>query len=331
MVGKQFGHTYEDITSVENVLTAWREFVRDKRGRADVLAFERNLMANILSLHLDLVGGTYRHGPYEAFRVADPKPRNIHKACVRDRLVHHAACRLLAPSFDAHFIADSFSCRGGKGTHRAMDRLRAHAYRVSENHTKTVWVLKCDIRKYFASIDHTVLCVMLVARIPDERLHFLLKNIIGSFSSGTLHTGIPLGNLTSQLFANVYLNELDQYVKHTLRLRHYVRYADDFVVLSSDRTELVRALSRIQSFLHEKLRLALHQDKVSIRTYASGVDFLGWVHFSDHRVVRTATKRRLLRRLEGRKQDESVLQSYLGLLQHGNEHSLRECLCTLKG
>lgn len=316
---------------MENLLAAWAEFVRGKRGRADMQVFERNLMANVLSLHSDLKNGTYQHGPYEAFRVADPKPRHIHKAAVRDRLVHHAVCRWLVPYFDTIFTADSYACRVRKGTHRALNRFRAHAYRVSENHTKTVWVLKCDIRKYFASIDHTVLCVMLVARIPDERLHFLLKNIIGSFSSGTLHTGIPLGNLTSQLFANVYLNELDQYVKHTLRLRHYVRYADDFVVLSSDRTELVRALSRIQSFLHEKLRLALHQDKVSIRTYASGVDFLGWVHFSDHRVVRTATKRRLQRRLEGRKQDESVLQSYLGLLQHGNEHRLREYLRTLKG
>lgn len=333
MAGKQFGHTYEDIISVENLLVAWREFVRGKRGRRDVQAFERNLMHNVLSLHHELALANYRHGPYEAFRVADPKPRHIHKASVRDRLVHHAVCRWLAPFFDTLFIADSYSCRLHKGTHKAVVRFQRFAGKVSQNNTNTAWVLKCDIRKYFASIDHAVLQALLAAYIPDMRVRLLLADIISSFSSTCVGVGIPLGNLTSQLFANVYLHELDRHVKHTLRARYYVRYADDFVLLSVDREELVRMLGQIERFLHQTLGLALHQDKVHIRTLASGVDFLGWIHFSHHRVLRTATKRRMLRRLACADSNDAVVQSYLGLLRHGNTYLLQErveqlsCVC----
>ncbi len=324
MAGKQFTHTYEDIISVENLLAAWREFVRGKRGRTDVQAFERNLMANILSLHSDLAYNTYRHGPYEAFRVADPKPRHIHKASVRDRLVHHAVCRLLAPFFDTLFVPDSYSCRLRKGTHKALARFRRFAGRVSQNNTKTVWVLKCDIKKYFASIDHAVLAILLNRYIPDVRVQHLLSGTIDSFSSIRADKGIPLGNLTSQLFANVYLHELDRYVKHTLQMRYYVRYADDFVLLFPDRKVLVKVLRQMETFLHQTLGLALHQDKVHIRTLASGVDFLGWVHFPDHRVLRTTTKRRMLGRVACvEDQDDALVQSYLGLVRQGNTYKLQ--------
>lgn len=324
MAGKQFTHTYEDIISVENLLAAWREFVRGKRGRADVQLFERNLMANILSLHSDLAHSTYRHGPYEAFRVADPKPRHIHKASVRDRLMHHAVYRQLTPFFDTLFIADSYSCRPRKGTHKALARFRKFAGKVSQNNTKTAWVLKCDIRKYFASIDHAVLSALLGSYVPDIRVQHLLSTIIDSFSSIRADKGIPLGNLTSQLFANVYLHELDRYVKHTLRMRYYVRYADDFVLLSSDREELVEVLWQIETFLRQTLGLALHQDKVHIRTLASGIDFLGWIHFPDHRVLRTTTKRRMLGRVACvEDQDDALVQSYLGLVRQGNTYKLQ--------
>ena len=150
-------HTYDDIISVENLLAAWREFLQRKRRRKDVEEFSVHLMDNILSLHRELVGRNYRHGGYVAFKINDPKPRDIHKASVRDRLLHHAIYRVLYPYFDRKFIHDSYSCRDRKGTHRAIDQFRKYGRRTSKNNTRPCFVLKCDIRKFFASIDHEVL------------------------------------------------------------------------------------------------------------------------------------------------------------------------------
>ena len=318
-----FTHTYEDIISAENLLAAWKEFRCGKRGKEDVQEFERDLMHHMLALHRGLVARTYTHAPYQAFKIADPKPRDIHKATVRDRLLHHAVYRILYPYFDRMFIADSFSCRKDKGTHRALDRFRAFVRRESRNHTKTVWVLKCDIRKFFASIDQTILLRIFARHIPDEDIRGLLANIIGSFHSTAPGVGLPLGNLTSQLLVNVYMNEFDQFVKHELKVTHYIRYADDFVFLSRDRKKLEALLSHIKAFLQDELRLTLHPNKVSIATVASGVDFLGWVHFPDHRVLRTATKRRMFRRVTGLEEDSPTVQSYLGMLAHGNGERVR--------
>ncbi|MCX6781238.1 MAG: reverse transcriptase domain-containing protein, partial [Candidatus Magasanikbacteria bacterium] len=153
----QLGHIFEEIISVENLCAAWGEFLNGKRGKADVQEFGRRLADNIVQLHSDLADGSYRHGGYYAFRIADPKPREIHKASVRDRLVHHAIYRILYPFFDRTFIADSFSCRDGKGVHRALRRFDCMARSVSQNHHRTAWILKCDIRKFFASINHEIL------------------------------------------------------------------------------------------------------------------------------------------------------------------------------
>lgn len=340
----QFAHPYEGIISVENLLAGWREFVRGKRTKRDVQEFQHRLMDNILELHRDLKGGTYRHGGYHAFKINDPKPRDTHKASIRDRLVHHALYRKLYPFFDRSFVADSYSCRKGKGTHKAMNRFRSFAYKVSKNHTRTCWVLKCDIRKFFASIDQTILLDIVRGYIPDERINTLITKVVHSFRSNipistrprkdrdigngpvrkakpSTFRGLPLGNLTSQLLVNIYMNEFDQFMKHTLKTKYYVRYADDFVVLSSARSELVRILSQVRGFLDEPLNLELHPGKVYIKTFASGVDFLGWVHFSDHRVLRAATKRRMIRNLsESAKQ--ACTDSYQGMLRHGNAHTL---------
>ncbi len=282
-------------------------------------------MDNILALHNDLRSKRYRHGSYHAFNIADPKPRAIHKATVSDRLLHHALHRRLYPFFDRTFIADSYSCRKGKGTHKALNRFRAFANQVSKNHTRTVWVLKCDIRKFFASIDHVTLARILHAYIPDKDVVRLLSEIIGSFQATRASIGLPLGNLTSQLFANIYLNGLDQFMKHKCKAKYYVRYADDFVILSRDKEWLLSLMPRMRAFLSEELRLMLHPRKVSIRTFASGVDFLGWVHFPCHRVLRTATKQRMVRRIWRSRNPESV-HSYLGLLRHGNTYKLRQHL-----
>lgn len=282
--------------------------------------FERNLMDNLVQLNADLESGVYRHGPYQEFRINDPKPRKISKASVRDRLVHHALYQALYPYFDRKFIADSFSCRLNKGTHAGGLRLRELAGRVSLNYTRTCWALKCDIKQFFASIDHEIIIAILGREIEDMQVLAVLKDIVGSFESAP-GKGLPLGNLTSQLLANVYMNEFDQFVKHVLREKFYVRYADDFVLLSRSKKHLISVLSKIKDFLENTLKLLLHPNKVSIGTLAAGIDFLGWVHFPKHRVLRTVTKKRMERRLR-ESPTPATIQSYLGLLQHGNTHKI---------
>ena len=283
-------------------------------------------------LHSNLASGTYQHGGYHHFKISDPKPRDIHKASVRDRLLHHAVYRKLYPCFDRTFIADSYSCREGKGTHRAINTFRRYTYRASKNYTKTLWVLKCDIRKFFASVDQQILLEVVGEYIRDERVHKLIANVVGSFNSGIAGKGLPLGNLTSQLLVNIYMNEFDQFVKHKLKVKYYVRYADDFVLLSEDKQQLLRALPYIEVFLWERLKLTMHPNKVFLKTLASGVDFLGWVHFTDHRVLRTATKRRMFRRIEEMNAKEETVTSYLGLLSHGNTKKLqKQVLAKAKG
>lgn len=274
-------------------------------------------MGNVIALHRDLTAKRYCHAPYMAFNISDPKPRQIHKATVRDRLLHHALYRKLYPFFDKVFIADSFSCRKEKGTHKALTRFQAFSRKVSRNNTKTGWVLKCDIRKFFANIDQEILFTVLLKYISDQNVLWLLERVVYSFSSGTQGKGLPLGNLTSQLLVNIYMNEFDQFVKHKLKAKYYIRYADDFVLLSQDRSFLLNCVPLIRRFLQEKLKLELHPQKLFLKTLASGVDFLGWVHFPDHRVLRTATKRRMMRRVKEATKPE-VISSYLGLLQHGN-------------
>src|SRR3989344_9498932 len=318
----KFIHNYKDIISVENLLDAWKEFVKGKKFRLDVQKFQLNLMSNIISLHKDLAERNYKHSLYVPFNISDPKPRNIHKASVRDRLLHHAIYRKLYPFFDHTFIFDSYSCRINKGTHKAVNRFWDFVYRVSKNNTKTVWVLKCDIKKFFASIDQNIITKILRQYISDQDTIWLLSKIIGSFNSGSNGRGLPLGNLTSQLFVNIYMNELDQFIKHKLKTEYYIRYADDFVILSQDKKLLQDTLSKIKNFLSQELSLELHPNKIFIQTIASGVDFLGWVNFANHKVLRTNTKKRMLKKF---KLNNSVfsLASCLGLLSHGNTHRLK--------
>lgn len=336
----QLTHNFEKIISVENLLLAWQEFERGKRNRKDVQGFSLRLMDNIFSLHCDLLHHTYQHGPYQAFKINDPKPRDIHKAAVRDRLLHHAIYRILYPFFDKTFIADSYSCRVEKGTHRAVNRFRAFAHKVSQNNTRTCWILKFDIKKFFANIDHEILINILSEYIPDENIVWLLENVISSFENKDGaesfldprfrwddKKGLPLGNLTSQLFVNVYMSEFDHFAKHKLKAKYYIRYCDDFVIFSEDKVWLENIIFPIRTFLKEKLRLELHPDKIYLKTLASGMDFLGMINFSDYRILRTKTKKRMLRNIEGKRfllredliseeKFSQTLQSYLGMLKH---------------
>lgn len=304
---------------------AWQEFVKGKRNKNDVQKFSAGLADNILALHFDLLQKRYRHGPYQFFKICDPKLRDIHKASVRDRLLHHAVYRILYPYFEPKFIFDSYSCRLEKGTHRALNCFRKFAYKVSKNNTKTCWVLQCDIRKFFASINHEILIGILDQSIGDQDLIWLLSEIINSFYTSKINIGLPLGNLTSQLFANVYLNELDRFVKHQLKIKYYIRYADDFVILTGDKSFLLKIMPEISHFLENNLGLTLHPDKIKIKTLVSGIDFLGWVNFDDHRILRTNTKKRMFRRLSNNQSRETI-SSYLGLISHGNTNKLRNSI-----
>ncbi|KKT23235.1 MAG: RNA-directed DNA polymerase [Candidatus Nomurabacteria bacterium GW2011_GWF2_43_8] len=323
---KRFSHTYDDIISVDNLLQSWQEFVVGKKNRKDVILFQAKLMDNIFSLHNDLKNKTYIHGEYHAFNISDPKPRNIHKATVRDRLLHHAIYRILYPYFDKKFIHDSYSCRLNKGTHKAMNRLRYFYRKISKNNTKTCYVLKCDIKKFFANIDHQILKSILSRAVLDTDILWLLGQVVDSFTSiyaiAEMKKGLPLGNLTSQLLVNIYMNEFDQFVKRELKVKYYVRYADDFVILSENQNDLLLLLRYIVLFLREKLKLELHPKKVFIKTIASGIDFLGWVHYPKHRVLRTTTKRRMLKNVKNNPKPEAI-QSYLGMLQHGDTYKIK--------
>ena len=292
---------------MENLLEAWKEFEKGKKNRKDVQEFSMNLMDNIFSLHQDLLNHTYKHGGYQAFKINDPKPRDIHKAKVRDRLLHHAIYRKLYPFFDKTFISDSYSWRINKGTHKAIEKFRKYFNKVSQNNTKTCYVLKCDIKKFFASIDHEILISILKEHIPDENILWLLVEIIESFHiskplpSPPLEKargiGLPLGNLTTQLFVNIYMNKFDQFVKHKLKAEYYIRYADDFVFLSQDRKWLEDLIPRVGKFLGDELKLKLHPNKVYIKTFSSGVDFLGIINFPHHKILRTKTKRRMMKKI----------------------------------
>lgn len=323
----------------EALFAAWRCFRVGKTKREDVANFEWHLERNIFSLHRDLRSGAYRHGAYSSFFITDPKQRHIHKATVRDRVVHHAVFQVLNPIFEPTFIANSFSCRVGKGTHKGVEALSRMVRKTSKNYTAPCFVLKCDVRKFFDSIDHHILLEILGRRVADPDVMRLLEIIVRSFPEGQMNLferkGVPIGNLTSQLFANVYMNVFDQFMKQECRVQHYARYTDDFVVVSSSESELTTLLPKIQSFLRDRLRLELHPKKVTICQPHQGIDFLGYVIRPHSRILRTKTKQRMLKKLARQteacnteiisaKSLRQTMNSYLGILSHANGHGLSE-------
>lgn len=316
---------FNKICDSQALFAAWQKFRRGKRLKTDVQIFERHLEENIFDLQVELRINRYQHGPYVPFRVWDPKQRQIHKATVRDRLVHQAVVTSIEPLFEEQFIYDSFSCRKGKGTHAGVRRLRRFLRQASLNDSRTVYVLKCDIRQFFASVDHSLLLDLLGARIADCRTLELLKVIIDSFAT-TPGKGIPLGNLTSQLFANVYMHEFDWFVKHQLRQKYYVRYCDDFVIVDRDRQHLLDLTEPISDFLNNRLALTIHPKKVIVRSWDQGVDFLGYVLKPHCTLLRTKTKKRMLKRV-----DSTNLSSYLGLCSHANTYELTRLIQTKAG
>lgn len=325
-MGTNFNSDYHSIASIENLFEAWHEFQKGKKNRIDVQLFGRNIEDNLFSLQTLLSNKNYGHGKYESFYVNDPKQRHIHKAAVVDRIIHHLLYKYLYWLFDKTFIYDSYSCRLDKGTHRGVKRLEYFARKVSANYRTECWALKCDIRKFFASIDHEILTSLISAKVNDENILWLIKSVVKSFFSEQGDgKGMPLGNLTSQIFSNIYLNELDQFVKHDLKVKHYIRYADDFLILSTDRAYLFSCINTLRQFLSAHLKLELHPQKMSVRKLTWGIDFLGYVVLPHYTVPRTKTKRRMYKKLEEARCKSSFnqsLQSYLGYLKHANSYKI---------
>lgn len=323
---------YQDLFSViidpENLFLAWTAFRRGKSHKDDVMEFERELETHIFALHRALKDKTYRHGSYTDFYITDPKRRHVHKASVIDRVLHHAIVQVLTRIYEPTFIARSFSCRVGKGTHMGVVAARQMIRMVSKNNTHPCFVLKCDVRQFFATVDHEILLGLLRNQISDISVMWLLTEIINSFSSDSVaHCGLPIGNLTSQLFANVYMNALDQYMKNELRVKHYARYTDDFIVVSDDRQYLEQIIPPIAAFLVQSLKLTLHPDKVSVVKLNQGIDFLGAVLFPHHVQLRQRTQSRIVKKFQQKIASynagavtaialEQTLQSYLGVLTH---------------
>lgn len=333
---KVFCHLYQKTTSVENLFQAWDEFKKGKRNKLDVSCFEFRLEGNIFELHHQLQGKSYSHGEYCGFYITDPKVRHIHKAMVRDRVVHHALFSVLNALFEPNFISDSFSCRKGYGTHKGFGKLVSYARKVSQNYTQTCWLLKCDIKKFFDSVDHEILLSIIEKRVKDKDVLWLVREIIESYETAS-GRGIPIGNLTSQLFANVYLNELDLFVKHQMRIKHYLRYTDDFIILSKDRSYLYHCTSTLKQFLNESLKLELHPNKTVVRRLEWGIDFLGYVALPHYEVLRTKTKRRIFRQIEKKIMSykfgnidgntlNQTLASYFGVLKHADAYKLENLL-----
>ena len=302
---KTHKHLCERVCALDTILAASREALKNgKRAKPPGARYFAELETQAVRLRRELLEGTYRHGGYTYFTVHEPKERLVAAAAFRDRVVHHAIVRVLEPIFEGRFIEDSFACRKGKGTHAALRRC-AH---FAQHHR---YALKCDVARYFPSIDHGILRGLLRRVIADARLLAVIDGILASHADGVaqewpgddllavrLHPrGLPIGNLTSQFFANIYLNVLDHFVKHTLRVRGYVRYVDDFILFGDDRAQL-RAHGHAVRRLLAGLRLRIHPDKYRLLPTRMGVDFVGFVSFANgRRRVRTENVRRFARKL----------------------------------
>ena len=338
---KTFKQLFSHITPFENLLLAAEKAQKGKRYKNSVATFHFNLENNLLQLQEELNNQRYSPGAYRTFYIHDPKERMISAAPYRDRVIHHALCNVIEPIFERSFIFDSYANRKGKGIHRGIERYQKYARRYQ-------YVLKCDIRKFFASIDHEILRQVLFRKIVCPRTRWLIDLIINNsnpqeehirwFPGDDLFTplerrrGLPIGNLTSQFWGNVYLNGFDHFVKEVLRVPGYIRYVDDFVLLSDSKQELQFWKEEITTFL-ARLRLLPHPSKTQIHQTADGIPFLGYRVFPNHRHVRKEKVRRYRRYLfknlklrQNGKLDpqtlENQLNAWLGHIRHGQSKRL---------
>jgi retron-type reverse transcriptase len=286
---------WQQLCSYENLFLAYKNARKHKTTKSYVLEFEKELENNLLLLRTELLLKSYRPKPLVNFTIRDPKTRKISKSDFRDRVVHHALCNIIGPIFDRTFVYDSYANRIGKGTLAAIKRFDYFKRKVSKNNTKNCFILKADIKKYFENVNHNILISIIRKRLDDENMIWLIRTILNN--SSKKEKGMPLGNLTSQFFANIYLNELDQFAKHHLRAKYYIRYVDDFVIMHDDRNELERFMKKIGIFLENNLDLSLHPDKCRIINLKQGMTFLGLRIFYWHKLLKRQNMRRMKNRL----------------------------------
>jgi len=343
---KTYKNLYPQICTFENLFLAYRAAARGKRGKAEVAAFEQELEPNLFRLQEELLAQTYRPGPYAHFPIRDPKPRITSAAPFRDRVVHHALVRVIEPIFEARFIHDSYACRVGKGTHRALDRCQEFARRYP-------YVLQCDLVHFFPSVDHAILREILARPIADGRTLWLVDRIIESgrdvprrypptyfpgddLFAATRPRGLPIGNLTSQFWANCYLDPLDQFVKRELKCRGYARYVDDLLLFDDDKRTLWRWKTEVTAFV-VGLRVRLHDRESTVYPVTNGIPFLGFRIYPNKRRLKRRNGVAFARRFRalraavaaGEITQEQLYQSVQGWLAHaahGDTEGLRRAL-----
>ncbi|KLU66775.1 reverse transcriptase (RNA-dependent DNA polymerase) [Desulfosporosinus acididurans] len=337
---------YEKIYDFENLHQAYLEARKGKRYRIEVMKFTNHLEENLIQIQNELIWKTYEVGKYREFFVNEPKKRLIMALPFKDRVVQWAIYQVLNPYFEKGFIQDSYACRVDKGTHRAVNRLQYWLRYMHRRHSQ-FYALKLDISKYFYRVDHNVLMAILRRRIGDEDLLWLLETIarcehtkfgvpLGDhqFESDRVGgVGMPIGNLTSQMFANLYLNELDQYAKQTLHVKFYLRYMDDIVVLHGNKKYLWALKEQIDEFVVHQLHLQLN-NKTMVRSVSQGIEFVGFRVWPTHKKLRKKSALKMKRRLRylqrsyargeiGMQEVNNSVQSYLGILKHCNSHNLK--------
>ena len=330
---KTYNKLYEKLYSTENLVSAFKKARKGKSKKDYVINFESNLERNIAILQRDLRLKKYHPNKLKKFIVRDPKTRTIHSSIFRDRIVHHAIINIIQPIYEKIFIYDSFASRKNKGTHLAVKRFESFVRKVSSNGRKIKkpfnnnsikgYVLKADIKHYFATINHKVLLNILRKKINDEDFIELIKVVLDNFE-GDEGKGLPLGNYTSQFFANVYLNNLDYFVKHKLKAKYYIRYVDDFVILHKDRRVLIKYLEKIKKYI-KFLKLELHPDKSEIHALRNGITFLGYRIFYHYKLLRRRNikyfRSKLNRKLELYRSGEIDEKKLKGFLDGWNGYS----------
>ncbi len=315
---KRKGNIYDQFCSIDNLLQADRIARRGKTRQRGIKEFDKAYDQNIADIYRDLVTKTYRTSPYRYITIFETKERKISILPYRDRIVHHAAMNVLESVFVPTFTSDTYACIKGRGTHLASSRL-AHVLRTKKSETR--YCLKLDIKKFYPSIDNQILKAMLRRKIKDAEMLELLDGIIDSAP------GLPIGNYLSQYLANFYLAYFDHWLKEVVGIKHYWRYADDMVILSHSKDELHDILIRIKNYLSLNLRLEVKHDH-RIFPVRLGIDFVGYVHFPTHVLLRKTIKKAFARVVARRKRSNNHLKfklsinSYSGWAKHCNSRHL---------
>lgn len=313
---------YSQIISLKNLLIAYKKARKGKTKKIYVIEFEKNLGKNLKNLNYELKSQTYKPKPLQTFILRDPKTRKISKSSFCDRVVHHALCNIIDPIFDKTFIHDSCANRKGKGNLCALNRFSKFKRKVTNNLISKAYCLKADIKHYFEEVNHKILIQIFKRKIADGKVIWLIKQILdNNVTSNPKEKGMPLGNLTSQFFANVYLNELDRFIKHELKVSYYIRYVDDFVILYNSKGQLKYWKERIDEFLKEKLGLCLHPDKSRIIPLIRGIDFMGFRSFYYFKLLRRRNIRKMNYKIEKYQKGEFSKEKILKIFHGWNAYA----------